>query len=434
MHPRPPWPALACSLLACGPAVDASTETDGRPGASSSSSDASSSSAHEPPPPTDAVDILLVVDDSGSMQKAQSLLAARIGNLVEPLLAANFRVRFAVTTTDNGNRWCEDNPDVSTPEAGNFVLSSCRSRLDEFFFNGGDELPYACTDTCTLDTVITTPTTTALDPTPRPRPWLELGPGGTNLPAGASATEALHCLVPQGIRGCGFESPLEAARKALIRADTNGEDEQGFLRDDAHLVVLLVSDEADCSFNSDVQDIVFGEAGVGNQVFWSLPDQQDTPTSAVCWNAGVTCTGPADDMDCRPADKAVDGTLADEADPSALLRLSIYRDHLLDRAAARAAHGAAVFTFGILGVPEGYSGSLTYAQAPDGDQPDSVQARFGIAPGCSSRVAQAVPPVRMRELVEQSPWSDNSRLYSVCAEDWGPHLGDIANRILTYAP
>lgn len=64
----------------------------------------------------------------------------------------------------------------------------------------------------------------------------------------------------------------------------------------------------------------------------------------------------------------------------------------------------------------------------------SFQARFGIGQGCSSEVAEAVPPVRIRELVEGSAWGDNGKLYSVCETDYGPALGDIAATIVNYAP
>lgn len=37
--------------------------------------------------------------------------------------------------------------------------------------------------------------------------------------------------------------------------------------------VVFVSDEADCSFNREVQATVFGEEGAGNQVFWSLSNR-----------------------------------------------------------------------------------------------------------------------------------------------------------------
>jgi hypothetical protein len=69
---------------------------------------------------------------------------------------------------------------------------------------------------------------------------------------------ATSCLPNVGLEGCGFEHPLEAMLKALwpasnssiefIAGEGHGEDENdGFLREDSLLVVIVVSDEDDCS-------------------------------------------------------------------------------------------------------------------------------------------------------------------------------------------
>src|SRR5262245_20434322 len=76
-----------------------------------------------------ALDILLVLDNSGSMGEEQALLASA---LVEPLLLPldfnGVDWRFAVTTTDNGNPWCPVG--ATTPEGGAFQLRACNEHLD----------------------------------------------------------------------------------------------------------------------------------------------------------------------------------------------------------------------------------------------------------------------------------------------------------------
>jgi hypothetical protein len=50
-----------------------------------------------------------------------------------------------------------------------------------------------CTDVCALGDLPLTPTTTDLDPVPRPRPWLERSLAGvTNVPTGVTDTQALQ--------------------------------------------------------------------------------------------------------------------------------------------------------------------------------------------------------------------------------------------------
>lgn len=55
------------------------------------------------------------------------------------------------------------------------------------------------------------------------------------------------CIAVLGTGGCGFEQQLEAARRALIEQSASGGPNSGFLRDDTILTVLIVSDEEDCS-------------------------------------------------------------------------------------------------------------------------------------------------------------------------------------------
>lgn len=412
------------------------TGTSGPGGTSGSTDSEGESGGPTPTEPSDEIDILFVVDNSGSMGEEQANLSESIADILDPLTAAGKSVRVAITTTDDGNYWC-GGAGVSDPESGHFVASSCRSRLGDFFFIGNNtDAETVCTDFCDLESVVVEPTTTAQDAGATPRPWIEIGPEGTNLPENVSAAQALQCWLPQGINGCGFESTLETTSKALTLMQVEDQDEFGFLREGAHLAIVFVTDEADCSFNRDLQDTVFGEEGVGNQVFWSLPDTQQSPSSAVCWNAGVDCDFSAASAQCVSADKNVEGGPAGAASDAALYPVAQYRDQLTTLRQAKLPFGAEVFTFGIVGVPEGYGQTqpIVYAQGADGTNPGSFQAKFGIGQGCSSTVAEAVPPVRLRELIQDSDWSAQSKLYSVCNVNYTPALQDIARTLTEYRP
>ncbi len=434
---------LLCSLpvVGCGPAVEATSGDDSETTGTTGTGDGESGNETDdtgPPParPSDQVDILFVVDDSGSMEEEQTNLAEAAGTFVDPLVDAGLSVRIAVTTTDDSNYWCA-RTGASDPESGQFVSSSCRTRLRDFSFSGGDGYPQAaCTDFCELDSFELMPTTTAEDGNPAPRPWLEVGAGSSNLPQGISIGEALRCSLPQGMTGCGFESTLESARKALLLAGHANQDEYGFIREGAHLAIIFLTDEADCSFNRELQEVVFGEEGVGNQVFWSLPELQESPTSAVCWNAGVSCDFSLASEQCVSVDKSIDGDEGAAPDDAALYPVSKFRDVLEEIRAAKLPLGGDVFAFGIVGVPEDYPTTqvMSYQAGPDGSDPDSFQARFGIGQGCSSRVAAAVPPVRIREFVEGSSWGTNGKLYSVCNTSYAAALADIAKTLASAAP
>ena len=320
-----------------------------------------------------------------------------------------------MTTTDNGNYWCLGGG-ISEPALGHLIPpTSCRAREGDFFFSGTDLNAFeeACAQQCELD---------ELSLVPGSAPWLS-----SDTLDGTSMSDALACSLPMGINGCGFENPLEAMRLATTRSESPDAAEHGFIRTDAHLVVIFVTDEADCSANPTHETTVFGEEGVGNQVFWSLPEVQLSPTSAVCWNAGVECSGsgtPAYDS-CVVSDKAVDGSDATSAAEAVIYPLARYSQRL-DAIRATKDENAGVFIFGILGVPDPYSGpeDIVYADGPNGAEPTSFQANFGIGAGCSQGDIEAVPPVRMLEFTDTGD-QGGVGLFSICADSYDQFFGQM---------
>ncbi|MCX4247818.1 vWA domain-containing protein [Paraliomyxa miuraensis] len=370
------------------------------------------------------VDILFVIDNSGSMGEEQATLAANFASFInvleDPEVEANYRI--GVTTTDNGNPWCGG----TGPEAGALQLSSCRSRPQEFLFQGATELDKtqeACLDVCPEEwaDIETIPTSIGADDAPRSRNWIENIEGATNLPEGLSTVQAFQCIGPQGISGCGFESPLESMYKAIKRSETDDDPDYGFIRDGAILSVVHVTDEADCSYNTAQESIFLPE---GNRLFWSDQDAA-SPTSAVCWNAGVACDGD----DCRPVDLDVDGNEVDEedADELAVLRpVDRYVD-ILQRLEdeKKSINSEQEVLVALIGGVNG-DGSVTYQDSISDAQ---FQADFGIGPGCQSEAGRAVPPVRLRELADAFAVGDDPNMFSICNSDYSDALGAIAKAI-----
>ncbi len=374
------------------------------------------------------VDIVFVIDDSGSMAEEQALLSANfasfIGVLEEEDVKANYRL--AITTTDAGNPRCPKA--ATTPLNGNFALSSCADRLGDFIFTGVDPAidagQTACTDFCdyTDQELIIEPTLIDGDDTPKKRPWLQNIEGETNIPEGISTVEAFQCFGPQGIAGCGFESHLESMYKALIRADTSGENNLGFLRDQAILSVVFVTDEADCSYNVAYEDIF-----TSNKVFWN--DVNDpTPSSAVCWRAGVECIGDASGYDrCVSANYDSTGAKGVADDKAVLHPISRYTEQLdaIELQKKESDSNAEVLVAVIAGVRE--DGMETPYSNVGGDE---FVANFGIDPGCQSMASgSAVPPVRLREFAEHFQVGEDSNLFSICDDDYSPALAAIADKI-----
>ncbi len=90
--------------------------------------------------------------------------------------------------------------------------------------------------------------------------------------------DTLACIGELGEGGCGFESPLEAIKRAL---DGTHPENEGFLRDNADLGIVILTDEDDCSANPSLFDHPTSEGG---------------PADLRCAVYGYTCDRPIDPM------------------------------------------------------------------------------------------------------------------------------------------
>jgi len=95
-------------------------------------------------------------------------------------------------------------------------------------------------------------------------------------------SDVFSCIANVGIDGCGFEQTLEAMRLALDDNPNN----VGFLRDDALLAIVFITDEDDCS-------------AYDTRIF-DRSTAQNSPTSELgslgsfrCFEFGVECDGPS---------------------------------------------------------------------------------------------------------------------------------------------
>ncbi len=379
---------------------------------------------------TDKIDLLFVIDNSGTMAVEQANLARNFPLLIQQLEnltdsagnMVNPDVQIMVTTTDFGNPLCTPfEPEGYEPARGKPVSTACTSRIQDFTGLGSnpDVEEQACTDACP-------------NPVAPMGDFIAFGPGGDNIPddvmpvdingdgvEDSPIAQALACIGPQGINGCGYESQLENMLQALNPDAAWNKGSQPFLRPDALLAIAIVTDEVDCSVQnySIMMDEQYQEID---------PDtMQPAPSSAICQNAGVSCNGP-DAMgvysDCTSIN-----------DNGALQPISRYTNYLVNE--LRENQKKEVVMLGILGVPEvtahnenppyeptaGGLKDLVYRNWRDGEYPAGdilraefaagvtaadKQADFGIGPGCtggdavSGFTGQATPATRIFEVCE----------------------------------
>ncbi|MBA3394190.1 MAG: hypothetical protein H0T89_16195 [Deltaproteobacteria bacterium] len=201
-----------------------------------------------------AVDILFVIDDSMSMADEQAQLGIWSSNLFEVLSGSGDLPDLHIAVTSSS---------VDIPS-----LEQCRSGMGGSFQVGGAVLQNGrfIRDVAGL--------------TGRERNY-----SGT-------LTETFAKMARVGDSGCGMEQPFKAARLALSN------ESEGFLRDDALLLVVFVTDEDDCSAR---------DSTLFSDPYADACSELGTITSYRCFEHGVTCYDGkgsrelGERNDCRPA-------------------------------------------------------------------------------------------------------------------------------------
>ncbi|MEM6290810.1 MAG: hypothetical protein AAGA54_06075 [Myxococcota bacterium] len=411
------------------------------------------------------IDLLFVIDNSGTMGEEQLNLAANFPLLVEKLESlqdsegkmVNPSVNIMVTTTDMGHPLCTpfEKPDYD-PRQGAPVYTGCNTRIQRF--TGLEEedptvVNEACTQNCPTDIA-------------PGQPYIHFDVAKTNVPNDDVAA-ALSCVGPQGIDGCGYEAPLESMLQAINPTSCWNDPEQercdegefgslkrGFLREDATLAVVIITDESDCSVTPPGGFSYFTE----DDQFWATNPETDgkQASSAVCWNAGVQC----EDSD---GDGVYETCSSDDA--GALHSVERYTTYLQW---LREEQEKEVIMLGILGVPpvterneeppfQPIAGGVfdleyrdwvdgEFGGDPEGDilpdewangvTADVKRFQFGsIGPGCTGQnddgsfTGQAIPPVRVKEVCESLNFTDEEGveqirccIESICDSDFSPAI------------
>jgi hypothetical protein len=183
------------------------------------------------------IDILFMIDNSNSMEPKQQNLSANFPKMIESLRSpklggagcsassrANCKipnVRIGVVSSDMG--------------AGNYSLPSCEVQGGD----GGKLQNKARKPGCVA---------------PKD-PWISYNEGVTNVPSATpdpvtQVKEAFSCIAELGVGGCGFEAQLESTRRALDgcgKPNYSCLTNPGFIRKEAFLAVVWITDEDDCS-------------------------------------------------------------------------------------------------------------------------------------------------------------------------------------------
>ena len=316
------------------------------------------------------LDLLFMIDDSPSMQEEQANLARNFPRLIDELkkLPAGFPdLHLGVVSSDMG--------------AGAATLAgACGNSL-------GDRGVLQVRSGCGLD--------------PSKGRYLISQNGGTQNNFDGDISDVFACLANLGTRGCGFEHQLQSVRMALSGFVA---DNAGFLRSDAHLAVVYITDEDDCS------------APASSTLFESVVSGQDT--SLRCSLAGHLCDGKA------PPAAVFSTPLANcSAAPDGggkLIPVSTFIDEM------KLLRTQSVSVSVIGGWPADVD-SADYAIGYDtvSSYPDILTSM----PICESANGKAVVELRMKQFVDA--FGAAGQIMSICQDDFSNAMAQIGDLIST---
>ena len=309
------------------------------------------------------IDILFVVDNSGSMEEEQTSLNANFQNFInvlEGIQGGLPNVHIGVVSTDVG--------------AGPFNISGCTGSGD----NG------------TMQSVARGPSCTAPSGAFISDVEDPANPGSRITNYNGTLADTFACIAELGTSGCGFEQPLESMRRALNGSNPTN---SGFLRENAFLAVIIISDEDDCSTrNTDMFDT-----------------SQDSPTAPLgplssfrCFEFGVKCD-PDDPRTPGPRQNC-----ESREDSQYMFTVQEYVDFLK----GLKDDPNNVIVAGIIGNP-----TPVTVGANDQGNPE-------LQPSCVSNSGEAAPAVRTKQFLDQFP--QRSTVTTICNEDLSDALIIIA--------
>ena len=345
----------------------------------------------------DKVDVLFVIDNSSSMLPKQERLIAEFPRFVDRFTKARPAwYHFGVITSDLGAGSFTDSLKQCQPggDGGRLqLLGAAHDAACQPVTGGGRFIDY---NQLVLD---------------------EAGQPTSNLPAGQSLGTTFGCMASVGDAGCGFEQPLEAARLALLSPPVENE---GFLRDDAYLVVIFLTDEDDCS--APEGSLLYDPGAVALGGFSSY---RCSRYSVVCGpNAAPLPDGPSNGKltDCRDADASV----------NLLHPVARYIDLFRkpkSQGGVKASPGD-VLVFDISATADWVQTVATNPAGEACDPPYGVSCSVKVAPTCAlpsdSRFA-ADPAVRLRQVVRTVGTGGSS---SVCDDSYDGTMETIAKSTL----
>ncbi|HEY2899542.1 MAG TPA: vWA domain-containing protein [Polyangia bacterium] len=327
------------------------------------------------------LDVIFMIDNSDSMAAKQANLTRNFPQFMQQLKMSSssaLDVHIAVISSDLG----------AGPQA---LIDSCRP--------GGDNGAFQHTargkgGTCTA--------------VPRGS-FISSGPDGNNFDG--AIEDVFSCIAELGFSGCGFEHQLASLRRALGGDPTAPmpAENAGFLRADARLGVVIITDEDDCSAPPDT-DLFTGLTD-------TLTSHYGAFESYRCNEFGHLCDG---NPPLRQAGVVLQNCTSNETASSKLLKVGDMVSFL--RGLKPDPNDLVVAT--ITGLPTSYETQLS---APN-ELSFANERYIQVKPSCSSPPGSmngtADPAVRLAQFTQA--FKDKGLLRSICVDQLADVMKEIA--------
>lgn len=331
--------------------------------------------------PIRMLDIIFMVDNSPSMDPKQTALAAAFPQMIDELKKLPDGlpdVHIAVVSSDLG--------------AGKTSLPGNCSRVQ------GDKGLFQVRPGCGVkDGAL----------------WIESSNGNTNFTGDISTV--FGCMATLGTSGCGYEHQLKSVAVALQR-----DEHKGFLRDDAYLAIVLITDEDDCS--ADWTSLMFQE---------SLPNET---TSLRCATRGHVCDGHNLEY---PTTQEFKTNLANcaprDSDDLALMKVSEMVKAVRDSKPRPAEQVIVAGIFGwpadVQGLTDGNGKTAEYHIGKDPTPIADQENKFDYLPICEVEgLGKNYAGIRLKAFVD-SFGADNGLMFPLCANDFKKPMQKIGEKL-----
>jgi len=233
----------------------------------------------------------------------------------------------------------------------------------------------------------------------------------------APIEQVFTCLAALGDDGCGFEQPLLSAAYALGAFGAPPSENAGFLRDDAYLAIILITNEDDCSGPNGAASPLFSDS------YGTLASTLGPPRGYRCNEFGHLCGSPlappprlAPNGDVK-AKVTLDGCVPAE-DQGMLIPVATFATAIKQ---LKPDPDNQILVAAITGPTTPYT--VSWADPPTTDGPWPVVDHSCVATATS----YADPAVRISDWVKQ--FHRNGVLQSICDDDFRFSMTRIADEI-----